>query len=340
MLKWIGKAQPPIVILENVSGAPWNDMMKKMESVGYVSTFERVDTKKYYIPHTRQRGYLVAILKSGKASVDAGRMQKWKELLVKLQRPASAALDAFMLHNDDPRVLRGRARLTNESSVGDAGESRAGRTDWTKCETRHQYARSEEALGDKRPFTGWSDSGKTTTPGYAWNEWCNSQVHRVHDLLDINTLRLAKFDCDPTYKTMIWNLSQNVDRDTMGKLGLSQCLTPTGKYNRNSIRSRDVQNLALVSHFFSFIRTGIMYVTHRGGPLIGDELLLLQGIPADDLIFTHETEDNLKDLAGNAMSTTGKFLKLFQWSQTGSTTIAPTDFCSYFQSLALVSSAA
>ena len=38
--------------------------------------------------------------------------------------------------------------------------------------------------------------------------------------------------------------------------------------------------------------------------MIGDELLLLQGIPADDLIFTHETEDNLKDLAGNAMSTT------------------------------------
>lgn len=107
-----------------------------------------------------------------------------------------------MLSNDDPRVLRGRARLTNESSVGDSGESRAGRTDWTKCETRHQYARSAELLGERRPLTGWSDSGKTVMPGFAWNEWCNSQVHRVHDLLDINVLRCAKEDLDSTYKTV------------------------------------------------------------------------------------------------------------------------------------------
>lgn len=31
---------------------------------------------------------------------------------------------------------------------------------------------------------------------------------------------------------------------------------------------------------------------------------MLQGIPVDDLLLTKETEDNLKDLAGNAMSTT------------------------------------
>jgi len=61
-----------------------------------------------------------------------------------------------------------------------------------------------------------------------------------------------------------------------GKLGLSQCLTPSG----------------------------VPYVTNRGGPLVGEEVLLLQGIPADDLLLTKETEKNLKDLAGNAMSTT------------------------------------
>lgn len=43
-------------------------------------------------------------------------------------------------------------------------------------------------------------------------------------------------------------------------------------------------------------------MTNRGGPLVGEELLLLQGIPADDLLLTKETEDNLKDLAGNAVS--------------------------------------
>ena len=191
------------------------------------------------------------------------------------QRPASAALDAFMLPNDDPRVLRGRARLTAESSAteGDTSGDRAGRVDWTKCETRHQFARSNEMLGDNRPLTGWSDTKGTVMPPFAWNEWTNAQVHRIHDLMDINTLRLAKEGADATYKTMVWNLSQNCDRDTMSKLGLCQCLTPTG----------------------------VFYVSNRGGPLVGEELLSLQGIPVDDLMFTKESEANLKDLAGNAV---------------------------------------
>ncbi len=48
----------------------------------------------------------------------------------------------------------------------------------------------------------------------------------------------------------------------------------------------------------------IPYVTNRGGPLIGIEALALQGIPADELLLTRETEDQLADLAGNAMSST------------------------------------
>jgi hypothetical protein len=50
--------------------------------------------------------------------------------------------------------------------------------------------------------------------------------------------------------------------------------------------------------------TMIPYVTNRGGPLIGIEALALQGIPADELLLTRETEDQLADLAGNAMSST------------------------------------
>jgi hypothetical protein len=64
-------------------------------------------------------------------------------------------------------------------------------------------------------------------PGFGWNEWVNAQVHRIHDLMDINTMRLAKLGIDGTHKTMVWNLSQNVDRETMGRLGLCSCLTPS-----------------------------------------------------------------------------------------------------------------
>lgn len=219
MIKWIEKAQPAIVIIENVYGAPWDQKVAIFEGRGYSATFLRLDTKDYYIPHTRQRGYLFAVRRQesrNKLQQQDSRPIKWQELVVKLKRPASASLDDFMLSNDDPRVLRGRARLTAESSSGDG--DRAGRTDWTKCETRHQAARSLEELGDKRPLTEWSDSGNTTMPSFCWNEWVNAQVHRIHDLMDINTLRLAKVGIDPTYKTMVWNLSQNVDRDTMVRL--------------------------------------------------------------------------------------------------------------------------
>ena len=48
----------------------------------------------------------------------------------------------------------------------------------------------------------------------------------------------------------------------------------------------------------------IAYITNRGGPLVGVEALGLQGLPVDRLLLTRETQDQLADLAGNAMSTT------------------------------------
>lgn len=171
-------------------------MIHLMEGLGYYAEFARVDTKKYYIPHTRMRGYLLAIKKGDR--IGRPLLRKWKELLKILERNASGALDDFMLPNDDPRVLRGRASLV---AGGNSGKSN--KTEWTKCEGRHLLARSAEDLGDKRPLTGWSDSNPTSMPGWAWNDWAEAMVHRIHDLLDINTLRLAKQDVDCTFKTMV-----------------------------------------------------------------------------------------------------------------------------------------
>ena len=38
--------------------------------------------------------------------------------------------------------------------------------------------------------------------------------------------------------------------------------------------------------------------------MVGLEALSMQGLPVDELLLTRESEDNLADLAGNAMSTT------------------------------------
>ena len=121
--------------------------------------------------------------------------------------------------------------------------------DWQRCITRHERARNDENLGNKRPLTSWVSQGHATLPDFAWHDWGKAQVERVLDLMDINYLRGAAKGEDINYKTLVWNLSQNVDRETgASKPGLCPCLTP---------------NM-------------VPYITNRGGPLVGHEVLSLQ----------------------------------------------------------------
>ncbi|TFK48552.1 hypothetical protein OE88DRAFT_1664437 [Heliocybe sulcata] len=270
MMSWVTKHRPPIVILENVCSAPWDKVVKYFEEHNYSAISLRVDTKTFYIPHTRTRGYLLAVDQKRSNLPD-----KWVEWLKLLRRPASSTLDEFLLPSDDPRIHQSREKLVRESF--NALDRRTGRTDWTRCESRHQRTRLEEALGSKRPLTNWDEGGFCKLPDFAWNDWGVGQVERVWDLMDIITIRKAKEGVDPCYKTQVWNLSQNVDRNVgEGKEGICPCLTPSM----------------------------IPYISNRGGPMVGLEALYMQGLPIDKLLLTKETEDQLADLAGNAMSTT------------------------------------
>ncbi|PRP86950.1 DNA repair protein rad8, partial [Planoprotostelium fungivorum] len=270
MMSWITNHRPPIVIIENVLNAPWKDLVQKFEEQDYAANFCRLDTKNYYIPHTRCRGYLVAFdrKKGGKTPMT----EEWAKMMKSLERSASVTLESFMLDTDDPRVYEAREKLS-----ADVEDRKAGRLDWGRCESRHQRARLVEGLGNKRPFTTWDESGHVKVPDFAWADWASVQVERVWDLMDIETLRAATRGVDPSFKTQLWNLSQNVDRSIGSSMaGISPCLTPTM----------------------------IPYLTNRGGPLVGLEALSLQGLPVDKLLLTREKEDQLFDLAGNAMSTT------------------------------------
>ena len=46
------------------------------------------------------------------------------------------------------------------------------------------------------------------------------------------------------------------------------------------------------------------FVTTRGGPVSGTEALSLQGLPLDRMLLTRETQADLMDMAGNAMTST------------------------------------
>ncbi|KAI0042198.1 hypothetical protein FA95DRAFT_1682698 [Auriscalpium vulgare] len=270
MLNWVAKHRPPIVILENVCSAPWPNVIKKFESIQYSAQWMRLDTKYFYVPHTRTRGYLMAVNVKG-----SNLPKKWLDRMNSMKRDASATFDAFLLQSDDPRIHQARERLVQENY--NALDRKTGRTDWGRCESRHQRARLEETLGPKRPLTNWDEGGVVKMQDFCWIDWGGGQVERVWDLMDISSLRSAKLGIDAAFKSQVWNLSQNVDRSTgSGRVGISPCLTPSM----------------------------IPYITNRGGPMVGLEALHLQGLPIDELLLTRESEDQLADLAGNAMSTT------------------------------------
>lgn len=151
MMSWVTQHRPPLVILENVCSAPWDRVKEYFEKNEYSAEYSRVDTKAYYIPHTRTRVYLIAVNKK-----DSKIPKVWKDWVVsKLKRPASSTLDAFLLPSDDPRIHQARQKLVQESYG--ALDRKTGRTDWGRCESRHQRARLEEYLGAKRPLTSWDE---------------------------------------------------------------------------------------------------------------------------------------------------------------------------------------
>lgn len=153
--------------------------------------------------------------------------------------------------------------------------ARTSEVEWALCKLRYDRIRAEEQLGTKRPVSQWSENGSVRPPDWANKKWYQSQSTRVYDAIDIAHMQGAAAGYDSMYKMIIWDVSQNVDRFKAG-LGITPCITPSG----------------------------ISFVTNKQTPLTGTQLLLLQGMPNDKLLFGRETFKDRQDLAGNAMSTT------------------------------------
>ncbi|KAB2572419.1 DNA repair protein RAD5 [Lasiodiplodia theobromae] len=281
ILSYAEKWKPKIIVLENVYGAPWPKCVKRAEKVGYAADFVRVDTKDYYLPHTRTRGYMVCIHKEQFPGPGSARtaVSQWKDLMQDFKRRASAPASDFLLPADDHRVHQFNSQLTTQYRQ----DAKDRTVNWDACRIRHQKVRRTDGLGNQRPITQWIDGGTCVTFENAHKMWFQKQVERVWDSIEIRFLRAAKDNgssapgYDPAFKTSIMELSQNVDRFAQEMpFGICSCITPSG----------------------------IFYLTDRGGPLTPYETLALQGLPLDKISFTIETMRELQDLAGNAMSST------------------------------------
>ncbi|KAJ0301128.1 hypothetical protein COL516b_007901 [Colletotrichum fioriniae] len=264
--------RPKIVILENVTRAPW-DQFKDfwLPSIGYVAAYVQVDSKNFLVPQTRQRKYLLGVdarYYGNKAKEIVNTWVKLMDITQWFKNPPD--LQKFLLPPSDPRVLQTRFQLERTLLSKPKRDVEA-----VHCAADHRSARRKEELGTSNPYTRMDDRGNVQPREDTWQGVISVYTWRMQDLLDIEYLRAQKKGYDFTHKMFILDVGQNVDRQS-GRLGVIPCVLPSAD----------------------------LFISYDGRPLLGLECLAVQGIPIDRISLSVEGENQLKDLAGNAMTTT------------------------------------
>ncbi|SPQ26641.1 974c9426-7b5b-4dd5-b544-610f3acf48df [Thermothielavioides terrestris] len=289
-IKLITALRPKLIILENVAGAPWSMYTHKIfPKIGYLAHHEKLDSKYFYLPQTRQRGYLVAIDATHFGEDLAHEITSaWPGQLYKCKRRPSAPVSAFLQPPDAPATIQAKAEMESRPPCN---------ADWSLCQLRHADTRRNKGLRrDDNPFSKKAmRNGRVifaSFPSHSWRPFWQAQVPRIVDLMDIVVAILLARGADLAFKTGMVDASQNVDRlpyvvgsgrRGLKTLGIVGCITPNG----------------------------LPIVTDLMRPITGTETLALQGLPIDELVISTETQAQLRDLAGNAIGITldaGKLL--------------------------------
>ncbi|KAI2620365.1 hypothetical protein GGS26DRAFT_601735 [Hypomontagnella submonticulosa] len=282
MLFYIMAEHPSIVILENVSGAPW----ALIEAVwfphaGYTAKHVELDTKNYYVPQTRQRGYLIAFNNSLFGIDNVGKIIRlWVQKLKEHERRASAPVNSWLLPPADELTERARQDDSEKSLNNTTRE-----VGWDRSGALHGRFRHATNIGLGKEMTQW-DRKDPKVYDRMDRLIMLIQPKRVLDCIEINQLRALKgvdlegnivyVPYDAKFKNRVTDLSQNVDRGGRTQHGMAGCITPNG----------------------------IVWLSDQNRMLSGYEALALQGLPVKRIRFATETQDQLRDLAGNAMTTT------------------------------------
>lgn len=279
-INFVCERQPKIAIFENVETAPWQSTMDYLFPLcGYTARIMKLDTKHFYIPQTRSRKYVVAFNHEFfGVKICEALCAKLEEIVGKLKRPYSSSVTDFLLPINSHELHRAR----NEMELA-AVSAREKDTDWSFSRSRHTAFREEHKIGDGRDWIRWKDNGSSNPPAKMWVPWEVRQTNRVSDLLECVFLVATKGKnpkhgaYDPRFKAQIIDCSQNVDRVNMTTaFGATGCITPCA----------------------------IPVLTLEARPITGSEALKLQGLPIENFDMSIETQAQLQDLAGNAMSTT------------------------------------
>lgn len=200
VLRYMDRCRPALVVLENVSGAPWKRIEEAMLEIDYHGSSIKVDTKNYYLPQTRERGYMFCVDKRRLATApdNSSKQSPFALMMKQFQRAASSPVTDFLLTQDDPRLRD----AIDDISVGSTQDRQA--VDWTRYKARHLAYRMQECLGNRRPLTRWQDNGTCKMPDFYWHDWSRAQTERVWDTLDANYLRTLVRGYDINFKSYVF----------------------------------------------------------------------------------------------------------------------------------------
>lgn len=258
------------------------DVLVMDKETSYCTHLCKLDTKDYGLPQTRNRKYLFG-WKSDDPHDDLG---VFIDLLMgHLKTPLLYSMDAFLLPDTHDRIRCFREALRSGPGLMVKRERAAEPDfwDWPLSQNldtpRHMVYREAYGIEERsRWITQWEPRGKKSLPPGCWPELFDCWNMRRLDLIDCFGSAAVRdpISRDPLHHSFVWDLSQNVTRTQYrtATVGVSGCVTPGGE----------------------------LFLPHRGRTLMGYEKLLLQGIPFSRLRLGHESEVQLSDLAGNAMS--------------------------------------
>ena len=277
------KYQPSIVVLENVAKCPMNEMAKAFEDIGYVATFQKVCTSEYLLPQSRARIYFVFVHKDSAQYTEDCTKNDWVSKMEALgpNRQTNEkiswtdVLSDGELSSKKSKKKGGRGKSLSESL------SSKWLAEIVAIEKKESLAKYDEEGG--RPYT---DTTKSI-------EVLAHLPDRAKMRLDVQFKRAVKAGVDPLKVPLIWNPAQQlrftdsgVDSNGKPKTKIAPCVTPGHEWIVSSLKR----------------------------PLSGEEALALQGITVPKKALKQFECRQLRDLAGNAMSTTvvaAVFLSIF-----------------------------
>jgi len=279
--------RPPLVVLENVASCPATEMEQAFRDIGYDAVHTKLCTSDYLLPQSRRRAYFLFCLRD-KAQFVGDDGEAWVKCMERLgsKRPKSPKEKAlgwtdFLVSDVDTMYSKNKGKKPRGKCLSESLGAK-----WlaeiTSIEEREGLPAYDSPGG--RPY---SDATKGL-------DALALLPDRAKMRLDVQCKRAQAAGINPFAVPLLWNPAQQLrftdagfskDGGSGGSVGapaakaIAPCVTPKHEW----------------------------IVSSRKAPFTGVEALLLQGISLQsyDARGLKKFDDKqLRDLAGNAMSTT------------------------------------